>query len=192
ARPIEKHLHAVKGIFRYLRGTPNRGHWYSKDSAIALIAFADVVHAGFQYTRRSTSGSMQLLGDRLVSWLSRQKSAAISSMEAEYIALFGYCAQARPIEKHLHAVKGIFRYLRGTPNRGHWYSKDSAIALIAFADVVHAGFQYTRRSTSGSMQLLGDRLVSWLSRQKSAAISSMEAEYIALFGYCAQVLWMRS
>ncbi|GJV76193.1 hypothetical protein Tco_1507777 [Tanacetum coccineum] len=49
------------------------------------------------------------------------------------------------------------------------------------------------RSTSGSIQLLGDRLVSWSSkRQKSAAISSTEAEYIALSGCCAQVLWMRS
>ncbi|GJW81235.1 retrovirus-related pol polyprotein from transposon TNT 1-94 [Tanacetum coccineum] len=52
---------------------------------------------------------------------------------------------------------------------------------------------HTRRSTSGSIQLLGDRLVSWSSkRQKSAAISSTEAEYIALSGCCAQVLWMRS
>ncbi|GKC33134.1 hypothetical protein Tco_1040428, partial [Tanacetum coccineum] len=51
----------------------------------------------------------------------------------------------------------------------------------------------TRRSTSGSMQLLGDRLVSWSSkRQNSAAISNTEAEYIALSGCCAQVLWMRS
>ncbi|GKD19516.1 hypothetical protein Tco_1208674, partial [Tanacetum coccineum] len=49
-------------------------------------------HAGCQYTRRSTSGSMQLLGDRLVSWSSkRQKSVAISSTEAEYIALSGCC-----------------------------------------------------------------------------------------------------
>ncbi|GJS47422.1 retrovirus-related pol polyprotein from transposon TNT 1-94 [Tanacetum coccineum] len=101
--------------------------------------------------------------------------------------------QARPIEKHLHAVKRIFRYLRGTVNRGLWYSKDSAIALTAFADADHAGCQDTRRSTSGSMQLLGDRLVSWSSkRQKSTAISSTEAEYIALSGCCAQVLWMRS
>nr|GEU72724.1 hypothetical protein [Tanacetum cinerariifolium] len=47
--------------------------------------------------------------------------------------------------------------------------------------------------TSGSMQFLGDRLVSWSSkRQKSAAISSTEAEYIALSSCCAQVLWMRS
>ncbi|GJW63215.1 hypothetical protein Tco_0115099 [Tanacetum coccineum] len=63
----------------------------------------------------------------------------------------------------------------------------------AFADADHAGCQDTRRSTSGSIQLLGDRLVSWSSkRQKSAAISSTEAEYIALSGCCAQVLWMRS
>ncbi|GJX11138.1 retrovirus-related pol polyprotein from transposon TNT 1-94 [Tanacetum coccineum] len=101
--------------------------------------------------------------------------------------------QAKPTEKHLHAVKRIFKYLRGTVNRGLWYPKDSSIALTAYADVDHAGCQDTRRSTSGSMQLLGERLVSWSSkRQKSAAISSTEAEYIALSGCCAQVLWMRS
>ncbi|GJX21475.1 retrovirus-related pol polyprotein from transposon TNT 1-94 [Tanacetum coccineum] len=101
--------------------------------------------------------------------------------------------QARPTEKHLHAVKRIFQYLRGTVNRGLWYPKDSSIALTAFADADHAGCQDTRRSTSGSMQFLGDRLISWSSkRQKSAAISSTEAEYIALSGCCAQILWMRS
>ncbi|GJX01464.1 retrovirus-related pol polyprotein from transposon TNT 1-94, partial [Tanacetum coccineum] len=101
--------------------------------------------------------------------------------------------QARPTDKHLHAVKRIFWYLRGTVNRGLWYPKDSSIALTAFADADHAGCQDTRRSTSGSMQFLGDRLVSWSSkRQKSAAISSTEAEYIAMSGCCAQILWMRS
>nr|GEY65317.1 uncharacterized mitochondrial protein AtMg00810-like [Tanacetum cinerariifolium] len=59
--------------------------------------------------------------------------------------------QARTTEKHLHAVKRIFRYLRGTVNRGLWYPKDSLIALIAFADADHAGCQDTRRSTSGSI-----------------------------------------
>ncbi|GJZ35464.1 hypothetical protein Tco_0581281 [Tanacetum coccineum] len=105
------------------------------------------------------------------------------------------CAQyqAHPTEKHLHAVKRIFRYLKGTVYRGLWYPKDSSITLTAFADADHAGCQDTRRSTSGSMQFLGDRLVSWSSkRQKSAAISSTEAEYIAMSGCCAQILWMRS
>ncbi|GJR01796.1 retrovirus-related pol polyprotein from transposon TNT 1-94 [Tanacetum coccineum] len=97
--------------------------------------------------------------------------------------------QARPIEKHLHAVIRIFKYLRGTVNRRLWYPKDSFIALTAYADADHAGYQVTnyqvtRRRTSGSMELLGDRLVSWSSkRQKSAAISSTEAKYIALSGY---------
>ncbi|GKB44802.1 hypothetical protein Tco_0889744 [Tanacetum coccineum] len=63
---------------------------YPKDSSIALIAYADDDHAGCQDNRRSTSGSMQLLGERLVSWSSkRQKSAAISSTKVEYIALSG-------------------------------------------------------------------------------------------------------
>nr|GEU37205.1 hypothetical protein [Tanacetum cinerariifolium] len=74
--------------------------------------------------------------------------------------------QARPTEKHLHAVKRIFRYLRGTVNRGLWYLKDSSIALTAFADADHAGCQDTCRSTSGSLQLLGDRLISWSSKRQ--------------------------
>ncbi|GJS75076.1 hypothetical protein Tco_0724957 [Tanacetum coccineum] len=89
--------------------------------------------------------------------------------------------QAKPTEKHLHAVKRIFKYLRETVNRGIWYPKDSSIALTAYADADHAGCQDTRRSTSGYMQLLGERLVSWSSkRQKSTAISSTETEHIAL------------
>ncbi|GKG01312.1 hypothetical protein Tco_0306017, partial [Tanacetum coccineum] len=91
--------------------------------------------------------------------------------------------QARPTEKHLNVVKRIFRYLKGFVHRGLWYPKDSSFVLTAFADADHAGCQDTRRSTSGSIQLLGDKLVSWSSkRQKSAAISSTEAEYIALSG----------
>nr|GEY82034.1 copia protein [Tanacetum cinerariifolium] len=101
--------------------------------------------------------------------------------------------QAKPTKKHLHVVKRIFKYLRGTVNRGLFYPKDSSIALTAYADADHAGCKDTRRSTSRSMQLLGDRLVSWSSkRQKSIAKFSTKVEYIALSGFYAQVLWMRS
>ncbi|GJU07824.1 hypothetical protein Tco_1124254 [Tanacetum coccineum] len=95
--------------------------------------------------------------------------------------------------KALKCGKKDLSVSKRTVHRGLWYPKDSSIALTAFADADHAGCQDTRRSTSGSMQLLGDRLVSWSSkRQKSVAISSTEAEYIALSGCCAQILWMRS
>ncbi|GJV22117.1 hypothetical protein Tco_1371137 [Tanacetum coccineum] len=89
---------------------------------------------------------------------------------------------------HYRGMIGSLMYL--TPSRT---DLDSCIALTAFANADHAGCQDTRKSTSGSMQLLGDRLVSWSSKkQKSTVISSTEAEYIALSGCCAQILWMRS
>ncbi|GKE28357.1 retrovirus-related pol polyprotein from transposon TNT 1-94, partial [Tanacetum coccineum] len=101
--------------------------------------------------------------------------------------------QASPTKKHLQALKQVFRYLRGTINWVLWYLKDTAMALTTYADADHAGCQDTRRSTSGSAQLLGDKLVSWsLKKQKSTAISKTEAGYIAMFGCCAQILWMRS
>ncbi|GJS62505.1 retrovirus-related pol polyprotein from transposon TNT 1-94 [Tanacetum coccineum] len=91
--------------------------------------------------------------------------------------------RASPTKKHLEALKRVFRYLRGTINWGLWYPKDTAMALTAYADADHAGCQDTRRSTSGSAQFLGDKLVSWSSKkQKSTAISTTEAEYIAMSG----------
>ncbi|GJW67317.1 hypothetical protein Tco_0121741 [Tanacetum coccineum] len=96
--------------------------------------------------------------------------------------------QAKPTEKHLHAVKRIFKYLRGTVNTLTLVTEGSSISTKTLMQPDHAGCQDTRRSTSGSMQLLGDRLVSWSSkRQKSTAISSTKAEYIALSGCYAQV-----
>ncbi|GJV88361.1 hypothetical protein Tco_1532299 [Tanacetum coccineum] len=70
---------------------------------------------------------------------------------------------------------------------------DNYITLTAYADADHAGCQDSRRSTSGSAQFLRDRQVSWSSKkQRSTAISTTEAEYIAMSGCCAQILWMRS
>nr|GEW66617.1 hypothetical protein [Tanacetum cinerariifolium] len=82
---------------------------------------------------------------------------------------------------HYYGMVRTLMYLTSSrPDLGLWYSKDSTIALTAFTDTDHAGCQDTRHSTSGSMQLLGDRLVSWSSkRQKSTAISSTKAEYTA-------------
>ncbi|GKC94865.1 hypothetical protein Tco_1160307 [Tanacetum coccineum] len=55
--------------------------------------------------------------------------------------------QAKPTNKHLHAIKRIFQYLKGTIHMGMWYPNDSGFALKAFADADYAGCQDTRRST---------------------------------------------
>ncbi|GJT04125.1 retrovirus-related pol polyprotein from transposon TNT 1-94 [Tanacetum coccineum] len=74
------------------------------------------------------------------------------------------CAQyqAKPTEKHLTAVKRVFRYLKITINMGLWYSKDTGFDLTAFADADHAGCQDSRKSTSGSAQFLGKKLILWM------------------------------
>nr|GEU93900.1 retrovirus-related Pol polyprotein from transposon TNT 1-94 [Tanacetum cinerariifolium] len=73
--------------------------------------------------------------------------------------------QALSTKKHLEALKWVFWYLRGTINWGLWYPKDTAMVLTAYADADHTGCQDTRRSTSGSAQFLGDKLVSWSSKK---------------------------
>ncbi|GKC95608.1 uncharacterized mitochondrial protein-like protein [Tanacetum coccineum] len=60
--------------------------------------------------------------------------------------------QANPTEKHLTAIKRVFRYLEGTINMGLWYPKDIGFDLTAFADANHVGCQDSRKSTSGSAQ----------------------------------------
>nr|GFB33424.1 putative RNA-directed DNA polymerase [Tanacetum cinerariifolium] len=70
---------------------------------------------------------------------------------------------------------------------------DTDMSLTAYVDVDHVGCQDTRRSTSGSAQILGEKLFSWSSKkQKSTAILSTEAKYIALSRCCSQISWMRS
>ncbi|GJT68021.1 hypothetical protein Tco_1019501 [Tanacetum coccineum] len=76
---------------------------------------------------------------------------------------------------------------------GLWYPKGSGFELTAFSDADHAGCIDTRKSTSGGIQFLGDKLVSWMSKkQNCTAMSSAEAEYVALSASCAQVMWMRT
>ncbi|GJY64292.1 hypothetical protein Tco_0465752 [Tanacetum coccineum] len=71
------------------------------------------------------------------------------------------CAQyqAKPIKKHLTVVKRVFRCLKGTINMGLWYLKDTGFNLTAFADADHAGCQDSRKSTLGSAQFLGEKLI---------------------------------
>nr|GEW40705.1 hypothetical protein [Tanacetum cinerariifolium] len=76
--------------------------------------------------------------------------------------MFKVCACARfqvtPKASHLHAVKRIFRYLKGKPHLGLWYPKDSPFDLVAYSDSDYA----------------------------VVATSSIEAEYVAAASFCAQ------
>nr|GEW28785.1 hypothetical protein [Tanacetum cinerariifolium] len=97
--------------------------------------------------------------------------------------------QANPNEHHVSAIKRIFRYLKGTINFGLWYPKDSGFDLTAYSDADHARCHLDRKSTSGSVQFLGDKLVCWSSKkQNCVSISTTKSKYVAVSGCCAQVL----
>src|ERR1700732_5303869 len=100
--------------------------------------------------------------------------------------------QYDPRESHLIAVKHILRYLVGTPTLGLWYPKGSTFELCGYSDDDYAGSKVDRKSTSGTCFFLGKSLVSWFNKkQNCVALSTAEAEYIAVGSCVAQLLWMK-
>nr|GEZ56570.1 uncharacterized mitochondrial protein AtMg00810-like [Tanacetum cinerariifolium] len=115
----------------------------------------------------------------------------VTSSRSDIMFATCMCAryQANPNEHHVSAVKRIFCYLKGTINLGFWYLKDSGFDLTAYSDADHTGCHLDQKSTSGSVQFLGDKLVYWSSKkQNCVSISIAESEYIAVSSCYAQVL----
>ncbi|KAI3813246.1 hypothetical protein L1987_17965 [Smallanthus sonchifolius] len=101
--------------------------------------------------------------------------------------------QAAPKISHLQAVKRIFRYLKGAPRHGLWYSKNDKFNLYAYTDSDYGGCILDKKSTSGGCQFLGGRLISWeCKKQTCVSTSTAEAEYITASSCCAQVIWIQN
>ncbi|GKB01642.1 hypothetical protein Tco_0829686 [Tanacetum coccineum] len=97
-----------------------------------------------------------------------------------------------PIDQtRYQSMIGSLMYL--TFSRPDLVQADSGFKLTVFPDADHAGCLDTRKNTSGGIQYLGDKLFSWMyKKQDCTAMSTAEAEYVALSASCAQVLWMRT
>ncbi|GJR80576.1 copia protein, partial [Tanacetum coccineum] len=144
-----------------------------------------ILDADLQGTPTDQTNYRRMIGGLMYLTASRPDIAFATFVCARY--------QARPTVKHLKEVKRIFRYLRQSYNMGLWYPKDSGFELIAYSDADHAGCKDDCKSTSGGLQFLGGKLVSWSSKkQDCTAMSTAEAEYVSLSACCAQVIWMRT
>ncbi|GJT69766.1 putative ribonuclease H-like domain-containing protein [Tanacetum coccineum] len=83
--------------------------------------------------------------------------------DGEEVDVHMYRIQVNPKVSHLHAMKRIFRYLKGQPKLGLWYLKDFAFDLIAYTDSDYAGARLDRKSTTGgkakkSVKLMMEKL----------------------------------
>ncbi|GKC16758.1 putative ribonuclease H-like domain-containing protein, partial [Tanacetum coccineum] len=112
--------------------------------------------------------------------------------------MFAVCACARyqvnPKISYLHAVKRIFRYLKGQPRLGLWYLKDYPFDLVAYTDSDYAGVSLDRKSTTGCCQFLRYRLISWQCKKQTVVANSItKAEYVAalscFYVSCIKQFW---
>jgi hypothetical protein len=99
----------------------------------------------------------------------------------------------RPTAMHQNAVKKILRYLKGTIHFGLVYENGDIAdeILIGFSDSDLAGDLSDGRSTAGMAFYVNNCLVSWNSqKQKTVALSSCEAEYMAATMAACHALWL--
>nr|GEU37954.1 hypothetical protein [Tanacetum cinerariifolium] len=100
--------------------------------------------------------------------------------------MFVVCACLRfhvqPKVSHMHAVKRIFRYLKGQPTLGLWYPKDSPLELIAYSDSDCTGASLDRKSTTGGCQFLGLELKGYLIKDGYADLVQHTSVYLNTTG----------
>ncbi len=101
-----------------------------------------------------------------------------------------------PGQKHWTAAKHVLRYLKGTKDYGLEFSNknnsiNNSLEITAYSDADWGGDLDGRKSTTGYFILLNDNVVSWASKkQTTVALSSAEAEYMALTGAGQEIKWM--
>jgi hypothetical protein len=100
---------------------------------------------------------------------------------------------SNPHEDHQAVVKRILRYVAGTQDHGIRFTRGSAreLLLLGYGDSDHGGDIEDNKSTSRILFYLGKNPITWQSqRQKSMALSSCEAEYMASSAANCQAIWL--
>ncbi|XP_065060473.1 uncharacterized protein LOC135687761 [Rhopilema esculentum] len=121
---------------------------------------------------------------------------AATATRSDIAAAVGVLSQfmSHPSKKHWQGIKRIFRYIKGTVNCGLKFESFSEMnsSLLGYSDADWGGDLSTRKSTSGYLFKLCGGIVSWKKKKQPViALSSTEAEYIALCSSTQEAVWLR-
>ena len=101
--------------------------------------------------------------------------------------------QADPGIEHWKALLHVVGYIKNTMDYGLTYSRDADLTPLAYVDANYGGCRDTCRSTSGYVFLMAGGAVTWSSkRQATVALSTVEAEYVAMSRCAQQMVWMQT
>eukprot|EP00253_Pinus_taeda_P017476 PITA_17476 len=101
-------------------------------------------------------------------------------------------AMVKPTKLFWKASKHVLHYLIGTSGYGLWYRQEDEVKLCGFTDADWAGSPTDKKSTSGGIFNIRSTTVSWYSKkQRSMALNSAEAKYMAASLAACEAIWMR-
>lgn len=101
--------------------------------------------------------------------------------------------QANPGMEHWNALMHVMGYIKNTIDYGLTYSHNAELSPHAFVDADYGGCRDTCHSTSGYVFMMAGGPVTWSSkRQATVALSTVEAEYVAMSRCAQQMVWMHS
>ena len=147
SNPSKEHFTAVNRIFKYLNYTEENGLYFYSATAPILLGYTDADWGGDLTTRKSTTGYIFLFGNTPISWASKlQKSTALSSCEAEYMAL------KEAIKEYIYLISiykqlDINKHLNLEEERFYLYSDNQPAIELAnnpehYSKTKHIDIQY--------------------------------------------------
>lgn len=197
-----------RGEVHYLLGMRIKRNRMSRELSIDQTTYLEGVLKKFEMTECKPVSTPLEAGKKFVKLRDDEKSidvtryqAAIGSLTYASIgtrpdisAAVGVLSQfmSNPSSEHWTGVKRILRYLKGTLTFGLKFIASKNFSLVGYSDADWAGDINSRKSTSGYLFRIGDATVSWRSKKQAViALSSTEAEYIALSSAAQEAIWLR-
>ncbi len=149
------------------------------DTSTKLVQTTDADECFDQHLYQSAIGSLLYL-----SIATRPDIAFAVSNAAKF--------STKPTKQHWTAVKRIMRYLRGTTNLGLVFTPEVSGDFIGYSDADWGGDVNDRKSTSGYLFQASGAAISWRSKKQTCvALSTAEAEYVALASAVQEAIWLR-